>query len=38
VDTPGVTILRVKDGKIIAARDYIDMLAGMIQLGLLPGA
>jgi len=38
LDTPGVTILRVKDGKIVAARDYIDMLAGMIQLGLLPGA
>jgi len=37
LDTPGVTILRVKDGKIIGARDYIDMLAGMIQLGLLRG-
>ena len=36
MDTPGVTILRVKDGKIIAARDYLDFLAGMIQLGLLP--
>jgi ketosteroid isomerase-like protein len=38
VDTPGVTILRVKDGQIVDARDYVDMLAGMIHLGLLPGA
>jgi steroid delta-isomerase-like uncharacterized protein len=37
VDTPGVTILRVKDGRIVDARDYVDMLAGMIHLGLLPG-
>jgi len=35
---PAVTILRVKDGEIIAARDYLDFLGGMIQLGLLPGA
>ena len=38
LDMPAVTILRVKDGKIIAARDYVDFLGGMIQLGLLPGA
>jgi ketosteroid isomerase-like protein len=36
LDTRGVTILTVKDGKVVAARDYIDQSAGMMQLGLLP--
>jgi steroid delta-isomerase-like uncharacterized protein len=36
LDTPGVTIFDVKDGKVVFARDYFDLLAGMSQLGLMP--
>ena len=38
MEFPGVTILRVRDGRIVAARDYQDQLGSMIQLGLMPGA
>jgi uncharacterized protein (TIGR02246 family) len=38
IDTPGVTILRVKDAQIVTARDYIDQLGGLMQLGLMPRA
>jgi steroid delta-isomerase-like uncharacterized protein len=43
LDSPGVTILDIRDGKIVFARDYFDLLVGMSlvgmsQLGLLPSA
>jgi steroid delta-isomerase-like uncharacterized protein len=38
LEFPGVTILRVGDGRIVAARDYEDQLDSMIQLGLTPGS
>ena len=38
LEFPGVTILRVRDGRIVAARDYQDQLESMIQLGLMPSA
>jgi steroid delta-isomerase-like uncharacterized protein len=37
-DTPGVTIFTVRDGKIATARDYFDLLAGLVQLGVLPSS
>ena len=37
MDSPGVTILHVKDGQIVGARDYFDQMDGMVQLGLMPG-
>ena len=38
LEFPGVTILRVRDGRIVAARDYQDQVDSMIQLGLMPGS
>jgi steroid delta-isomerase-like uncharacterized protein len=35
LDSPGVTIFDMKDGKIVFARDYFDLLIGMSQLGLM---
>ena len=35
-DSTGVTILDVRDGAVVAATDYFDLLAGAIQLGLMP--
>ena len=38
VDYGGVTVARLRDGKIAAMHDYCDNLATMTQLGLMPGA
>jgi ketosteroid isomerase-like protein len=38
VDYGGVTVARLRDGKIAAMHDYYDNLAIMTQLGLMPGA
>jgi steroid delta-isomerase-like uncharacterized protein len=38
LESPGVTIIRVRDGRIVAARDYQDQLETIIQLGLMPTA
>ncbi len=38
VDTPTVTILEIKDGEIVEAREYYDQLTGIIQLGLMPSS
>ena len=38
IDFPGVTIADVRDGQIVAARDYFDQVAMLSQLGLMPGA
>jgi len=35
-DSTGVTILEIRDGAVVAARDYFDLMAGAIQLGLIP--
>jgi uncharacterized protein (TIGR02246 family) len=35
---PAVTILRIKAGQIIEARDYFDQVPGLIHLGLMPGS
>jgi steroid delta-isomerase-like uncharacterized protein len=37
-ELPGVTILRVKDGLIVEARDYFDQALMMTHLGRTPGA
>ena len=37
IDSPGVTVLRVKNGQITLARDYFDQLEGLVELGLMPG-
>jgi steroid delta-isomerase-like uncharacterized protein len=37
MEFPGVTIAELRDGQIVAARDYLDQLAMLMQLGLLPG-
>jgi steroid delta-isomerase-like uncharacterized protein len=37
VDVPGVSVVRVRDGKIASDCDYLDNAAVMSQLGLMPG-
>jgi steroid delta-isomerase-like uncharacterized protein len=37
VEFPVVSVLTVRDGKIVSERDYFDMAAVMSQLGLMPG-
>jgi len=37
VEVPGVSVLSVRDGKIISHHDYLDNASTMSQLGLLPG-
>jgi len=36
MDVPGVTIVDVRDGHIVAARDYFDQAVILSQLGLIP--
>ena len=36
VDVPGVSVIKVRDGKIASDRDYLDNAAVMSQLGLMP--
>ena len=38
VEHAGVTIVKVRDGKIASMRDYFDLMTVMSQLGLLPSA
>ena len=36
-EIPCVTIIEVRDGKVVSQRDYFDLVMGMTQLGLMPG-
>ena len=38
MDIPGLTIADVRDGQIVAARDYFDQMAMLSQLGVMPGS
>ena len=38
LEIPGVSVLKIRDGKVASFRDYFDTAALMGQLGLMPGS